>query len=92
MTAYNWIIKRERRRINQQSITTARLAALVMSGLSMGKSNPPPYEFLPFEIEDDDGLPRLSPAAAATNRRQIPDRTIPHPVIAQIYPHHQLAG
>jgi hypothetical protein len=92
VTAYNWIVRRERRRINQQSITTARLAALVMSGLSMGKSNPPPYEFLPFEIEDDDGLPRLSPAAAATIRRLIRDRTIPLPVIALIYPDLQRAG
>jgi hypothetical protein len=76
------VLRRQRERINSESVTTGRLAQVVQTAASMGKAQSTLSDWLPYDIETDDGRPRLSAEAAKTLRDLVRSRALPMPVMA----------
>lgn len=76
------VLRRQRERTNAASVTTARLAQVVQMAASMGKAQSTMADWLPYEIETNDGRPRLSAEAGKTLRELVRSRSLPMPVIA----------
>ena len=76
------VLKREREKTNAAAATTAKLAMLVQGAASMGKATSSLQDWLPYQVENPDGRPRLAADAAQTLRELIHARALPMPLIA----------
>jgi hypothetical protein len=85
LKAYRWATKERAKRINDLSLSTARLAAMVEIAAFPGLGNKARTEdqFLPFLIKDAPGKSaRITPETAATIRWLIKNGQMPPRVLA----------